>query len=184
MPGINLSQSAMQNEQGRSEIRGIHLSSQFIGSTAAVLLALAAWGGLTYYDGRLQSDIDTMTESINAKNTGFSGEDVDRVADFSLRIGLLGTNLKEKVDPSTLLVSLQGVMLDSVVLSSYSYDQKGGSIVVDGNAESFRSLARQLVAFRKLPGFKDLSIENTSRSDDGKIQFGARITVGKVVASS
>lgn len=178
MPGINLSQSAMQSEQGHSEIHGIHLSSQFIGSAVAVLFALAAWGGLTYYDGRLQSEIDVMTESINAKNSGFSGEDVDRVADFSLRTGLLDTNLKGKIDPSALLISLQNVMFDSIVLSDYSYDQKSGLITIGGNAESFRSLARQLVAFRKLPGFKSLSIGHTSREDDGKITFDAVITVG------
>ena len=178
MPGINLSQSATQNEQARAGTSGrLWIGARLIWSAVLILIAVAIWGGLTYYDGRLQSDIDGMTSTIREKEKGFSGEDVDRVADFVLRTGLLEQNLTGKADASSMLTDLQGVMLDSVVLSKYSYDKAAGIVEMSGTADSFRGLAQQLVAFRKLPKFSSLSVGNAKRLDGGTVDFDVKVTL-------
>ncbi len=176
MSGINLSQSAMQNERVQATAGRSRFGARLVWSAVLVLLAAMTWGGATCYDGWLQSGIDGMMTTIKTKESGFNGDDVDRVADFSLRVDLLKQNLAGKPDVSTLLTELQEVMFDGVVLSKYTYDQTTGVIEMVGSADSFRSLAQQLVAFRKLPKFSSLSVGDASRHEDkGGVDFSVKV---------
>jgi hypothetical protein len=177
MPGINLSQSAMQNEQIRSASEKKWFGPGFIWSMVLLLLLVAIWGGLVFYERRLQTDIAAIVASTDQNKKGFSGGDVDTVADFSLRFGLITRNLEKKVDPAKNLAFLEGVILDSVVLSSYSYNQAGRAIAISGVADSFRGLTQQLVALRTLPDFSGLSVGNSRRTEGGKIDFSVSIAL-------
>ena len=177
MPGINLSQSATQNEQTYVALGKTWFGARLLWSFILILLAASIWGGLTYYEGRLQAEINDIMISINRVKQGFSGKDVNRVADFSFRIDLFGKNLSNRVDPSKLLTALQETVLDGVVLLKYTYNHDTRMIEIGGTADSFQSLAQQLVSFRKLPDLVRLSVDSAKRNDVGAIDFSMKITL-------
>jgi hypothetical protein len=176
MPGINLSQSSQQSgsSQGASG-EGFSLGGRLTASITLFCLAIVLWGGLSFYQSRLQSEIDGIVNTTAQKRTQFNGSDVDKVADFQLRLGLIQKNFSEKLYPSEMLTAIEQSILSGVVLTKYTY--AGKSIAISGRADSLRTFAQQLVVFKSSKNYGTFSVGSTNRDKDGSVGFDITIAL-------
>lgn len=175
MPGINLSQSAQKKEVEKYNTFGRGLAS-----VVGVLgLALAVWGGLVFYEKRLSEEVANIQSTIEENRRHLSGDEVNKVADFQNRLDLIAKNLDGQTLPAEMLRSMEGVILPGIVLTRYEFDSDASSLSVDGSADSFRTVAQQMVLMKRLPDFQSLSVKNVTRADAGGVEFEFLLALSK-----
>ncbi len=168
MPGINLSQTAQQKTGIRKHaIFGKGLIAIII----VLLLAVAAWRGLAFWEQRIDGEIAAIEAETAKVRAGFGGEQADKVADFQFRLDTIGESFGDKVYPADMLRSLEGLMLSGVDLSEYSFDANKRTISIAGQVDSFLIIAQQMAILKRTPGFASLSVDSLEREETGKIGF-------------
>lgn len=167
MAGVNLSQS---KAQGREKKRMLPTSS-FPISIVLLLLTLAGWGGMRWYMYSLDQKIAALDTTISASGDRLLGDSIDRVADFDARMGLLGSDPAELIDPKPLLVQLEALVVPQVLLTKYEYNDRDKVMVISGKTENFRYIALQIVSLKSDPAFANVIVDSIDRDDDGIIEF-------------
>jgi hypothetical protein len=176
MPGINLSHSAEQ----ASELKRSHSFGRGAVSVIGIFaLALAVWGGVSFYEKKLVAEVDAVAAEIVSKKGAFSGADVDDVADFQFRLEILESELNGLVVPASMLGSIEGLLLPGVVLTEYAFDAATKSITLIGKTDSFGTIARQMVLIKRMPDFSGLSVKSLSRDKDGVIRFDFSVALSR-----
>ncbi len=174
MPGINLSHSAEQ----ANELRGRNSFGRGAVSIVVILLlSIAAWGGISFYEKKLMAEVDGIASEVAAKRGAFSGADVDDVADFQFRLEILKNGLKERVSPAGMLGSVEGLLLPGIRLTEYSFDAKEKTVSLTGEADALGTVAKQLVLIKRMPEFAGLSVDSLSREESGIFEFGLSIAL-------
>jgi hypothetical protein len=169
MAGVNLSQSTALAREHQSQRR--FAVSGFLISTIVLAVTLIGWGGLRWYIHSLDQKIATLEVTIATDTGRLTGETVDRIADFSVRMGLLGKDPAELVDPEATFAKLETLIVPQVTLVRYEYDESAGTSSVSGTTESFRYLAEQIISLQSDPLFGQIRVDSIDRDDDGAIEF-------------
>lgn len=176
MPGMNLSRSAEQStelKKYRSFGRGA------VSIVAMLLLMVAVWFGITSYEKKLVAEVAAITSDIAEKQGGFSGSDVDDVADFQFRLEILKEGLENRVSPAGMLGSIEGILLPGIRLTEYAFDAKEKTVSLTGEADALGTVAKQMVLIKRIPEFSELSVDSLSRDDEGTFQFSLSIGLSR-----
>jgi hypothetical protein len=174
MPGINLSRSA---EQATELKKHDSFGRGAVSVVIVLVLALAAWGGVSYYGKKLSAEIDGVTSEIDSKKGVFSSADIDDVADFHFRLEIVKAGLGGRISPAGMLGSVEELILPGVRLTEYSFDATAKEIVFAGEADTLGTIAKQMVIVKRIPQFSGLSVDSISRTEDGKFEFGFSISL-------
>lgn len=176
MAGINLSHSAEQ----ASELKQHSVFGRgAIIIVVILLLTLAAWGGISFYEKKLVAEVDGIASEIASKRGAFFGADVDDVADFQFRLDILKAGMNDRVSPAGMLGSVEELLLPGIRLTEYSFDAAKKEVVLDGDADTLGTIAKQMVLIKRMPGFSNLSVKSLSRADDGKFEFGFSVLLSR-----
>lgn len=176
MAGINLSQSA----QERQDIdRGGVFDAGALWSLVIFLLVLGVWGGLRFYMGTLDEKAATLDVDLAKNQSSLQGPEASRVADFDTRLALLDKGLDAGVDPAGLFSQLEKLMIPSVILTGYEYNQEEDILSVSGYTDGFKSLAQQMTSFKMEVPFTGLWVESVGRTKEGKISFVFKTSLAK-----
>lgn len=169
MAGVNLSQSTAlaREHQSRQQL----MSSGLLISMILLTATLIVWGGLRWYMHSLDQKIAAIDTTIVAGTARLSGESVDRVADFSARMALLGADPAELIDPGVMFAKLESLVVPQVTLVRYEYDESDRISTIVGKTENFRYLAEQIISLRSDPLFAQLRVTGIDRDDEGVIGF-------------
>lgn len=174
MPGLNLSQTSQQKTIiEKHPIFGKGL----IAITVVLLLSVAAWRGLVFWEQRIGGEIAAVETETARIRANFQGEQADRVADFQFRLDIIEKSLRDKVRPADMLRSLETLILPGADLSEYVFDAKDRSIAIAGEADSFLIVAQQMAILKRTPGFASLSVESLEREESGRIGFNFSINL-------
>lgn len=174
MPGLNLSQVSEQKTViEKHPIFGKGL----IAIVVVLLLSLAAWRGLVFWEERVTGEITAIEKETARIRADFEGEQADRVADFQFRLDIIGKSFQDRVRPADMLRSLEALVLPGVDLSEYSFDSKDRTIAIAGEADSFLTAAQQMAILKRTPGFASLSVESLEREENGKVGFNFSINL-------
>lgn len=168
MPGINLSQTAQQKTGVRKHAI---FGKGLIAIVIVLLLAVAAWRGLVFWENRIDGEIAAVEAETAKVRIGFGGEQADRVADFQFRLDSIAGSFKDKVYPADMLRSLESLMIAGIDLSEYGFDAKKRTITLAGQSDSFLAVAQQMAILKRTPGFASLSVDSLERKETGKIGF-------------
>lgn len=168
MPGINLSQTAQQKTGIRKHPI---LGKGLIAIVTVLLLALAAWRGLVFWEQRVDGEIAAIEAETAKVRASFEGEQANRVADFQYRLDIIDESFSGKVYPADMLRSLEGLMLPGADLSEYAFDATKDAVAIAGQADSFLIIAQQMAILKRTPGFASLSVDSLEREETGKIGF-------------
>jgi len=173
MPGINLSRSAEQ----ATELRGRNAFGRGAVSIVVILLlSIAVWGGVSFYEKKLVAEVDSIASEIVTKRGVFSGTDVDDVADFQFRLEILKDGLRDRVSPAGMLGSIEELLLPGIRLTEYSFDAEKKTVSLIGEADALGTVAKQLVLIKRMPAFSGLSVDSLTRSEEsGIFEFGLSI---------
>lgn len=164
---MNLAQSA----QGAGKHSGFpHIGSGLFFLIGIVATVVAVWGGLSVYEGMLTSGIAQTESRIEQERADMPQGKIDQVADFQFRIDQVVAE-GESFDASRLLDSFGGQILPGVALTSFNYDAATKVADVEGEADSFRTVAQQMTAFKKLDAVSELTAPSLERSESGRVSF-------------
>ncbi len=168
MPGMNLSQSTMEEEEvGKQSL----FDSGFIVSLSLILLSALSFGGLHLYIGSLDKKIAALEGQLSGSTASLKGEHIDRVADFDARLNHFSTNQTEFFETRDILQKLESRTLPGVVLQKFQYSAKEKTVTVDGISGDYRRLAEQIMTFKKEAIFSKLKVENISQNNENQVTF-------------
>lgn len=170
MNGMNLA-STMPEKKAKTRRT---FDNYFIFITGIFFLAVAFFVGLRWYinvlDNRLV-DFDT-TLADNAKQ--LRGERVDRVAHFGERLKLIEKQLDGNSidsDSQKLLGQLESLVIPSVKLTKYEYNEAENSVEIAGETDSFKSVAQQIISFKSETLFDKIKVESLVVAEGGRVEF-------------
>ncbi len=165
---MNLSPSALGKKEGR---RGI-FDTSFIAVLIIFFLVLAGWGGMRWYIQKLDDKLTGIEAEIEKNSLQLQGENVDRVANFGVRLELIDKQSKSSaVDSQKLLSQLESLAVPSVRLTEYKYNEAEKTVTVSGETDTFRYVAQQMVSLKSESLFAGIKVETLTRTKEGRIAF-------------
>lgn len=175
MPGINLSQSVQKKEEERKEKRSSITGTLLM--SAVLVLTFAVCGGLYWYDQLLSSDNGETERLIREEKSNIPQDKVDQVADFQFRIENIRDSFAKTTHPEQILSLLEASILPEVTLSSFTFENKKGTVILTGEANEYRNVVQQMTALKKSPKVSSLSVESLGRNENGKVNFSFSMIV-------
>lgn len=168
MPGMNLSQSTMDEEEvGKQSL----FDSGFIVSLSLILLSALTFGGLHLYIGSLDKKISVLDSELGGSTASLKGEHIDRVADFDARLNHFSANKIEFFETRDVFQKLENSILPGVVLEEFQYNAKDKTVTINGMSGDYRRLAEQIMTLKKEAIFSKLKVENIGRNNDDQVTF-------------
>lgn len=161
MTTINLYNSSSQNEGGKNS-RAI--DSGFFLSIAILVIVLGAWAFSEFYIRSLEKQNTQLQAEIDGERmNGLSGERVNGAADLQVRLNEIKSNNENK-KVNDILSAVSKAIVAGTSINEFKYDSKELKLTV--RTDSFLTLARQTMSFKKSSDFSDVSIANISRVDN------------------
>jgi hypothetical protein len=167
MTNINLSQSTQVSTD--LERKTAPLDKGVYISIAILAVTLLIYGGLYFWDKTYKDQKAELDSQIVTEARSLEGQDVNRVADFQLRMQKIGTSIAAEKDPIELLRQVGQVMIGGSVVNSLDYS--AGSLKLKITADNFQNTAKQVLSFKKSSSFSDVQISDISKDSSGKIIF-------------
>lgn len=168
MSQINL---VSESETSSRSSKNFFGSSLFL-SAAILVIAFGVYFGTMFYVRSLEKSVASHEGELVAKKDLIAGDKANRVADFANRLSVIDGNLKKTASsPNEPLSRIERFIMPEVNISSYSYDIENGSVKISLSADSFRSVAQQIVALKREGAFASVSVGgNVGINVEGKIE--------------
>ena len=127
-------------------------SKMFGTGTIALLtiffVTILVYGGMFYYGNKLGNDVNASKEEYTGKFSSFTAGDAKRVLDFQNRLAISTDLLTQERNVNQDFEKIEALMLTGVYLDSYVYDDASKSIKLDCFADSYDSVAKQILSFK------------------------------------
>ncbi len=146
-------------------------SSSLFLSVAILVVTFGVYFGVLYYSQSLESSVASHEEELVAKKNLVAGEKANRVADFADRLNVIDGNLQKTMTvPNDPLSRIERAIIPDVNLSSYSYDVDKKMVDISVVADSFRSVAQQIVTLKRDNAFSAVAVDGSvGINADGKV---------------
>lgn len=179
MAGINLSQSLQEKQ---AQARGRFFGLSFFLIIGGFVFLLGVFGGIRWYVASLEKKMQAMEQSIVEKTASLRGKEVNRVADFVRRIGIIKEHLRTEPDPVVTFRQLEMYTLPTVRLTTYKYDRTTNVTTLGGEANTLKEVAQQMLAFKNIEGTERITVERIEYDEAGKVVFSFVLTQSQVLA--
>lgn len=170
MAGINLSSLTSEH---KSEGGGIFDSSATV-VTIVFFLVVAGFGGLRWYIKTLDTKVAALDGTLEENALQLQGKNVDRVAHFDNRLTLVEKQLEGRVDSQKLLNQLESLVIPSVKLTKYEYNEVGKFVEVNGETDSFKYVAQQIISFKSEDLFTGIRVQSLTHTEVGRVAFSLK----------
>lgn len=171
MAGINLSSSAPETKNRKGRI----LDSSFIVITVLFCLTLVGFGGARWYIKTLDAKMTSLAATLEESSSRLQGSNVDRAAHFDNRLTLIAQQMKgSAVDSQKLLNQLETLVVPSVRLTKYEYNEAEKFVTVEGDTESLKYVAQQIISFKSEDIFAGIKVQSITRTEQGRIAFSLK----------
>ena len=172
---MNLAQSTQQGKIGN----GRHIGKGLIFLLSVIAAVVVVWAGFSFYERFLSGGIADAEARIVEERQNMSIEKVDKVADFQFRLERIAAEKRDSLGPAEMLASVESLILPSVKLSEFTYEESERTIHMIGEADSFRTVVQQMVLLKKMPELETLTVPTLGRNKDGRIDFTFTIIFGQ-----
>lgn len=139
-----------------------------------LLITLVAFGGIFYYQKRLNEQINVLSESVKNEKKKLEAGSINEMIDFSQRIKIGKEILLNHVITSTVFNFLEENTLNRVSFSNFKFS--GKLVVMEGSTEDFTTLAKQIEVLRANSFIKTAEFSNFSLSSDGSVSFNVSLS--------
>ncbi len=148
-------------------------------------ITLIATGGAFFYKNILINQVKSAGVELEAARAAFETEKIKELIDASNRFKSIKEILDNHVVVSELLLLLQDTTVKSIRFTDFSYQNKGSeiSLVMNGEAQSFNSLATQSEIFAKTGFILNQSFSDFLLSDNGTIKMKFTSSISKDLIS-
>lgn len=148
-------------------------------------ITMIATGGAFFYKNILINQVKSAGVELEAARAAFETEKIKELIDASNRFKSIKEILDNHVVVSELLLLLQDTTVKSIRFTDFSYQNKGSeiSLVMNGEAQSFNSLATQSEIFAKTGFILNQSFSDFLLSDNGTIKMKFTSSISKDLIS-
>lgn len=168
MNGMNLASSIPEKKTKTRR----SFDNYFIFITGVFFLAVALFAGLRLYINVLDNRLARFDAVLAENAKQLRGERVDRVAHFDQSITLVEKQLDgNSVDSQKLLGQLESLVIPSVKLTKYEYNEAENSVEIAGETDSFKSVAQQIISFKSENPFDKIKVESLVVAEGGQVEF-------------
>jgi hypothetical protein len=145
---------------------------------AVFLVTIAVYFGLFFYGNKLDADTQQLTDEYNDKLKAFVAGDARKVLDFQNRLTISSELLKQSRDNKGDVAGVEEAMVAGVYLDGYKYDNAAKNITLDCYADSYETVAKQILSFKGSATFASvLAGESHFDSESSKINFPVVLTI-------
>lgn len=176
MVNINLATEDFGSQSAYSYKRGVFVLSLLLVMAILVYLGLLFWQN--HLEKQLNENISgTIADQYNQAEKQFSqSPNSRRVIDFQNRLQAAGKVFSADKPLLDNLSKIESLMIPGVYLDSLNFDASGKNLTVDGTANSFNNLAKQILSFKEAKSnnggeYFSVTTGKTSVDKDGKIKF-------------
>lgn len=176
MAGINLSQSLQEKE---AQVKGTFFDTGLYINLGILALILMIFGGGRWYLSSLNQTLTGLDKEITMQMSQLTGTSVDRVADFRVRLDMIGESLKAVPQHTELFTQLEGKMVPNTKLTLYEESWVDGEVKLAGVTESLKYVAQEMLALKTIPRFKKVSVDALDYNDEGQLEFSLTLTTSQ-----
>ena len=173
MVNINLHQE-IEKDQARKKKSWLSRSSNYI-SLFILIITFVVFGGTKLYQGYLKKEIGRIDGQIAKETSDFDSNVLTKIIDFQNKIDRVDSNYENKNNPNDDFSEVEKLMVEGVSLNMYEYDDKGDTLTLEAVANDFKTIAEQMLSFKKSENFNGVDITRTSRDSEGGIIFALEI---------
>lgn len=137
----------------------------------AFLILAMIYAGLFFYGKSLQSKIDSAKQNYANKKAQFNAMDSIDLVDFKNRMDYAEGLLATKGLAVESLEDLSNRIIPNVFVESYNLDAGANTLEISCVADSFRTVAQQVLSLKGSAYFSNVSLGDNRLSEDGKAKF-------------
>lgn len=171
MSNLNLYQASGEESQDKKKMA--LLDSGFFWSLGLLFLVLVSFVGLKFFTGSLGAKVEELKNEIAKENAAFAGGDLDRVADFKIRMDESVKAVSVKRNSGELFSAVENSMIKGAYVNSIEQEngvEKNPILNIEMTAGDFSVIARQILSFKENSSFANVSVSDISRGEKG-IEF-------------
>lgn len=170
-------------EQKSSSVSGSGILMVISG--VMLVLSLLSVGGVLLYEKYLASALVSRKESLQKQRDSFAPELIRDMARLDRKLTVAQTLLQDHVSVSGIFELLQELTLKTVRFTNLSYTQtpEGIAIKLQGEGQSFSSVALQSDEFGKSSSLSESVFSNFQLNDRGNVNFAVSAIVNPSVVS-
>ncbi len=142
-------------------------------STLLFVIALLVSGGLFGYEKYMDAEIKKVQLSLSDARTAFQSEDNQKIILVSDQLKSIKDLLNKHTTVSPIFGLLEKQTLPTVRLTSFTFAQDSMGevmILIEGEAQSYASLAQQTKVFGEAGYLKKLEVTDISLSEAGTVR--------------
>ena len=159
-------------------------SSQLVGSpvvheinifsliaTIFFVVTILTYGGLLFYKGLLQGQIEEAGRNINTARSAFQLNKIQELITANSRITMTNTLLEKHVVVSKLFLLLQELTMKKIRFDNFVYSNKNGvpNLSMKAESQTYNALAEQEDAFSKNEFIKNPQFSNFGQGVNGLV---------------
>lgn len=140
-------------------------------AVALLILTSLIYAGQILYKKKLIADESNIILEISEKKNSLGSAALVDIKDFDQRISKINNNLTQRVYPNDVLAYVEDFLIKNVYIDTYEYEDSKQEISLGVVADSYNTVAGQILNFKKSGKFSNVDISGTNRTEDGKITF-------------
>lgn len=169
MANINLS-TKKEDAEISSSLR------EWGGFLIVVIFLALVYAGIFSYNRWLSRDLEEKDNEYSNKYNAFL-ENGKSVFDFQNRLEAAEPLLEKENYALKVLSQIEKAIIPEVYVESFSFDKEKSRANLICVARHYGLVANQIASLKKMDYFSEVTANNTSTRDDGKIQFLLELTI-------
>jgi len=149
-------------------------------SISLFVLAILGSGGVFLYQNYLNNQIAAASSSLHTEQDEFDQSTIEQLARLDSRLTVAQSLLQKHVALSNFFSALEDVTLPTARFSDFAFSvgaQNALTVSMNGEAESFTSVALQSDALIGDTYFKNVMVSNFSVEQSGAVSFTVTMTL-------
>jgi hypothetical protein len=171
-------------EKIKSSIEGIKNEDSpwpLILASALLVLVLLAYGGLYFYRGSIEKEIESLNAKKDSMQTEENNSNIEKVLGLSKSLSSAKGLLSPHVYSSNSVRMIEDLTSPDTGWSSFSFDYGTGKVSMKGKARTYSEVAKQILIFENDPEkrMSGVAVSGISLDKAGGVSFSCDLTLNK-----
>jgi len=150
-------------------------------ASVLLVLALLAYGGLYFYRGSINKEIESLNAKKESMQTDENKNNIDKVLSLSKSLASAKGLLSPHVYSSNSIRLIEDLTLPDASWSSFSFDYATGKVALKGKASTYSEVAKQILVFendseKRVSG---AAVSGISLDKAGGVAFSCNLILSK-----
>lgn len=146
-------------------------NKQSVFAAGILILALAVYGALAFYEGTLRGESRDIQASIENLNKHRNADKENVVLEFDAKLTRLSSILDNHIYSSRLFVFIESIAHPKTQFINFSFASSEGKLALNGVTASYETFGEQIVALEQSEKVRDLVILDVRLQKTGQVEF-------------